>query len=33
MEQQKDRPERPTTIEWWTDSSIHNVKEVSPDGR
>ena len=33
MEQQNDRPERPTTIEWWTESSIHNVKEVSPDGR
>ncbi len=33
MEQQNDRPERPTTIEWWTESSIHSTKEASPDGR
>ena len=33
MEQHNDRPERPTTIEWWAESSIHSTKEVSPDGR
>ena len=33
MEQHNERPVRPTTLEWWTESSIHSTKEASPDGR